>query len=148
MLVDGAVRDAPAMAASACRVRRRPGVVGPNGHGHVVAIDAPVTIGAVAVDPADHVVVDATGCVRITAAVLDEVLGGGRVATPPPRRPCSTALGRGEPLAAAYRVKKSIVDRVEEVTRAARAARRQPADPSPPGPPADRHHHFSEGETS
>ncbi len=109
MLVDGAVRDEPDMrrlglpvyAADQC-------VVGPAGRGHVVATDSTVTIGAVAVDPADHVVVDATGCVRITAAVLDEVLAAaGRYAAA--EAAVLDALGRGEPLAAAYGVKQSIV---------------------------------------
>lgn len=110
VLVDGRVRDAPDMQALGLPVYAVDHcVVGPAGAGHVVTTDEPVTVGSVLVAPGDHVVVDATGCVRIAAADLDDVLAAAaRYAAA--EDAVLDALVRGEPLTAAYQHKKSIVD--------------------------------------
>jgi len=115
VLVEGSVRDQPAMTALGMPVYAVDQcVVGPNGHAHVVAVGQPVTItngnGAdTTIDVDDHIVVDATGCVRITSALLADVLDAAtRYAAAEDL--VVAAIGEGQPLASAYHHKKSIVD--------------------------------------
>ena len=110
VLVDGAVRDVPPMAALGLPVySTSQEVVGPNGQGHVVATDGALTIGATTVTGGDHVLVDATGAVRIAAADLDAVLdAASRYAAAEDQ--VLAAMAAGERLHTAYLHKKSIVD--------------------------------------
>jgi 4-hydroxy-4-methyl-2-oxoglutarate aldolase len=110
VLIDGSVRDRPAMAALGMPVYAMDQcVVGPNGHAHVVAVGQAVTIHGTTIDVDDHIVVDATGCVRVAAALLDDVLDAAtRYAAAEDL--VVAAMGDGQPLASAYRHKKSIVD--------------------------------------
>ena len=110
VLVDGAVRDAPAMTVLGLPVyAAEQHVVGPNGRAHVVATDAALAIGSTAVDAGDHVLVDATGAVRITAADLAAVLDAAtRYAAA--EEEVVAALADGERLDTAYLRKKAIVD--------------------------------------
>jgi 4-hydroxy-4-methyl-2-oxoglutarate aldolase len=110
VLVDGSVRDAPAMTALGLPVfAGSQRVVGPNGAAHVVATDAAVSLGTVTVDADDHVLVDATGAVRITADVLADVLAAA-VRYAAAEDEVLAALAAGERLDTAYLHKKSIVD--------------------------------------
>ena len=84
-------------------------VVGPNGCAHVVAVDQTVRIGNTAIAPDDQIVVDETGCVRIAAALADDVLNAARRYAAAEGR-VAQALSEGEPLATAYRHKRSILD--------------------------------------
>ena len=85
VLVDGGVRDRPDMAELGLPVYARDErVVGPNGLAHItsfgqtIAIDTAIGV-TTTISDADHVVIDATGCVRIAAAVgLDAVLDAAR----------------------------------------------------------------------
>lgn len=110
VLIDGWVRDRPSIAdlglpIYACGEH----LVGPSGQAHIVAVEAPVTINTVAVAPDDLVVVDATGCVRIPAVDAREVLDAAqRYAAAEDL--VVKALNEGEPLARAYRHKKTITD--------------------------------------
>jgi regulator of RNase E activity RraA len=109
-VVDGAVRDRPEIEAigfATYGLDER--VVGPYGTAHVTALDEPVTIAGVAVDPDDHIVADATGIVRLRGAEIDDVLAAaGRYAAA--EEQVVQALRDGEPLTSAYRYKKSVVD--------------------------------------
>ena len=97
VLVDGGVRDVGDMRQIGLPVySTNQQVVGPAGYGHIIATDTTVEIGECPISPADTVVVDASGCVRIaaqhSAAVLDaasrysdaeaEVLNAVRAGTP------------------------------------------------------------------
>lgn len=110
VLIDGWVRDRPAMATIglpiyACGDR----VAGPNGLAHVIAVGKPVLIGAVTVEPDDLIVVDGTGCVRVRAADAEAVLpAADRYAAAEDL--VVKALIEGETLATAYRHKKAITD--------------------------------------
>ena len=110
VLVEGWVRDRPATATLgmpiyACGEH----VVGPNGLAHVKATDTAVTVNTTSVDPDDLIVIDATGCVRVRAATADEVLQAAqRYAAAEDL--VVKALNEGEPLARAYRHKKTITD--------------------------------------
>lgn len=110
VLVDGSVRDQPDLidiglpvyAVDQC-------VVGPNGQAHIESVGADISIDGTSVGIEDCIVVDATGCVRIAAALIDQVLqAASRYATAEDL--VATAVGQGEPLSSAYRHKKSIVD--------------------------------------
>ncbi|MBI5089491.1 MAG: hypothetical protein HZB15_11720 [Actinobacteria bacterium] len=121
VLIDGNVRDAPSMAAVGLPVYGTGQcVVGPNALAHVVAVGEPVEIGGVRIDTDDHIVVDATGCVRVGAHDLDDVLdAAARYASAEDL--VVEALQSGATLATAYHHKKSAVDelsrrRREEVT--------------------------------
>ena len=91
-------------------------VGGPNGRAHVVGVDVEACVGGVVIDPDDHVVADATGCVRIRAARLGEVLGAARRYAAAEQQ-ANDALTAGEPLSSAYRFKKSAVDELREVSQ-------------------------------
>jgi regulator of RNase E activity RraA len=110
VLVDGSVRDGPAMAELGLPVLAADQcVVGPNGLAHVVAIDGPVTIGRTTVAGGDHVLLDATGAVRIRSNDLADVLGAAaRYALA--EDAVLAALASGVGLDTAYLHKKSIVD--------------------------------------
>ena len=86
---------------------------GPGGMAQIRAIDCPVEIAGVTVNPDDHLVADLSGCVRIRAEYLDEVLAAARryVAG---ETAVLAALAEGEPLSAAYRHKKSVVDELRK----------------------------------
>ena len=110
VLVDGAVRDRPEIEAiefATYGIDER--VVGPYGTAHVTALDEPVTIAGIVIDPDDHIVADATGVVRVRGAELDDVLAAaGRYAAA--EEQVVQALRAGEPLTSAYRYKKTVVD--------------------------------------
>lgn len=110
VLVDGWVRDKTEMTALGLPVYANgEQVVGPNGRAHLIQIDATVMVHGVAVTADDMIVVDRTGCVRVPSARADAVLEASRryVAA---EELVAKALAGGEPLARAYRHKKSIVD--------------------------------------
>ncbi len=109
-LVDGSVRDVPALAELGMPVYGVDQcVVGPNGQAHVSSVAQAVIIEGTSIDLADQIVVDAGGCVRISAALVDDVLdAAGRYAAAEDL--VADALRQGEPLSSAYRHKKSIVD--------------------------------------
>lgn len=109
-LVDGSVRDRPALTQLGLPVYAvDERVVGPNGRAHVTAVDQSVVVGGTTIEHDDQLVVDATGCVRIAAAMVDEVLDAARrYATAEDL--VVQAIGGGQPLATAYLHKKTIVD--------------------------------------
>ena len=109
VLVDGAVRDVAEIAALGLPVfasGRR--VVGPNGTAHVIAIDGGLTVGCASVGAVDHVVVDASGCVRIAGDPI-EVLDAARHYAAAEAQVLD-ALRAGAELSDAYLIKKSAVD--------------------------------------
>ncbi|MCU1397493.1 MAG: Demethylmenaquinone methyltransferase [Acidimicrobiales bacterium] len=110
VLVDGLVRDLPTMAAIGLPTYASAScVVGPNGTAHAVEVDGTISIGGVGIHPLDSVAADATGCVRIPHAHLDEVLEASlRYAAAEDR--VVHALAAGEPLTSAYLHKKTVVD--------------------------------------
>ena len=114
VLVEGWVRDRPAMADLGLPIYANgERVVGPSGLAHITAIDSPVTIASAGnttlVAPDDLIVVDATGCVRVSAADAEEVLKAANVYAAAEDLVVK-ALNEGEPLARAYRHKKTITD--------------------------------------
>jgi regulator of RNase E activity RraA len=112
VLVDGAVRDRPAMAVEALPVFASTEViVGPAGRATVEAVDVAVSIGGFGVVPGDHVVVDATGVVRIPPDRADEILADARAYTAGEEGVLG-ALADGAPLVEAYRFKQEVVDRL------------------------------------
>jgi regulator of RNase E activity RraA len=112
VLVDGAVRDRPAMAVESLPVfASSEAVVGPAGRVTVAGIDVHVSVGGFGVVPGDLVVVDATGAVRIPAERADEVLADARAYCEGEERVLG-ALAAGEPYAEAYRAKQDAVDRL------------------------------------
>jgi regulator of RNase E activity RraA len=112
VLVDGAVRDRPAMAVEALPVfASSEAVVGPAGRASVDAVDVAVSIGGFGVVPGDLVVVDATGAVRIPADRADEVLADARAYTAGEEGVLGS-LADGAPLVDAYRSKQEVVERL------------------------------------
>lgn len=109
-LIDGSVRDRPSLMQIGLPVYGVDQcVVGPNGQAHIDAVGSAVAIQRTSIDIHDRVVVDTTGCVRIAAALVDDVLdAAGRYAAAEDL--VAMAVGQGEPLSSAYRHKKSIVD--------------------------------------
>lgn len=110
VLVEGWVRDRPAIRTLGLPIYAcGDHLVGPSGRAHIVAVEMPVTINTVTVAPDDLIVVDATGCVRIQAGAAREVLDAAqRYAAAEDL--VVQALNEGEPLARAYRHKKTITD--------------------------------------
>ena len=77
VLIDGSARDRCALLQIGLPIYARDEqVVGPAGMAHVRAIDEAVDIGGTIIEPGDTVVGDESGCVRVRAAVADEVLAG------------------------------------------------------------------------
>jgi 4-hydroxy-4-methyl-2-oxoglutarate aldolase len=112
VLVDGAVRDRPAMAVEALPVFAAGGaVVGPAGRVSVRAIGVDVNIGGFGVRPGDVVVVDATGVVRIPADRADDILADARAYTDGEERVLD-GLANGQRLVDAYGMKQEAVDRL------------------------------------
>ncbi len=110
VLVDGAVRDRPAMTAIGLPVYgAEERVVGPAGHGHLVAEGETVEVGGVLVAPGDTIVVDATGAVRVQAADADRVLEAARRYAAGEEQVLA-ALEQGEALLDAYRHKRNTVE--------------------------------------
>ncbi len=110
VLVDGWVRDTPEMAALGFPVYANGEcVVGPNGRAHLTHIDGTISVHSVTVTADDMIVVDATGCVRVPAAQTAAVLEASRRYAAAEDL-VAKALDEGEPLARAYRHKKSTVD--------------------------------------
>ena len=109
-LVDGGVRDRPALSELAMPVYAiNERVAGPNGVAHVVGIDVAAYVGATLIDPRDHIVVDATGCVRIPFGQDQAVLAAAqRYAAAEDL--VAASIAEGEPLGSAYRHKKHIVE--------------------------------------
>jgi 4-hydroxy-4-methyl-2-oxoglutarate aldolase len=110
VLVEGWVRDRPDIATLGLPIYASgERVAGPNGLAHINAVETAVTVNATTVDPDDLIVVDATGCVRLRAATAEAVLQAAqRYATAEDL--VVKALNEGEPLARAYRHKKTITD--------------------------------------
>ncbi|MEO5723824.1 MAG: hypothetical protein ABIQ39_00630 [Ilumatobacteraceae bacterium] len=112
LLLDGSARDVEAMVAIGMPAYARDRcVVGPRGRAHVVAVEGPVDIGGVHLDPDDLVLLDESGCLRIPAAVAEEALDASRryaVA----EESVIEALHHGAPLTEAYRLKKKVVDQL------------------------------------
>lgn len=110
VLVDGFVRDRPEMAAQGLPVYAvGESVAGPNGKAHLANVGAAVSVQGVDVTANDLIVIDATGCVRVPAALVDSVMQAA-VRYEAAEDLVATALTEGEPLVHAYRHKKSIVD--------------------------------------
>ena len=110
VLVDGFVRDRPELAQLALAVYAMgEHVGGPNGQAHLTAVSATVSVHGVEVAADDMIVFDATGCVRIPAALADQVLQAA-ARYEAAEALVAAALDEGEPLVHAYRHKKSIVD--------------------------------------
>jgi 4-hydroxy-4-methyl-2-oxoglutarate aldolase len=112
VLVDGAVRDRPAVLEVGLPLYSRDErVVGPAGRAHVLAIHQPVTIDAVEVSDGDLVIADDTGCVRVRASMHEQVLDAARRYAESEERVVA-ALRAGESLTSAYRHKKAVVDQL------------------------------------
>jgi len=110
VLVDGFVRDVPDVAPIGMPLYSRgERVAGPNGRAHVAAVGGEVMIGGVAIAPDDRLVLDDTGCVRVHAAQLADVIDAATRYTEGERQVVE-ALQSGETLDSAYRFKKSAVD--------------------------------------
>ncbi len=109
VLVDGAVRDRPAMSAIGLPIyAASEAVVGPAGQVEVIGTDRAVIVGGATVSPDDLVVIDETGCVRVCAAELDEVMEAAeRYAAA--EELVVQALDAGTPLTEAYRHKQTVV---------------------------------------
>ncbi|MEO6125630.1 MAG: hypothetical protein ABIR32_18170 [Ilumatobacteraceae bacterium] len=114
VLVDGAVRDRPEIESIGfATYGRDERIVGPYGTAHVVALNEPVTIAGVGIDPDDHIVADATGVIRVRGAELDDVLFAAAAYAAAEERVVE-ALRNGEPLTSAYRYKKNVVDELQK----------------------------------
>jgi len=112
VLVDGMVRDLPAVASLGLPLySTSTGVVGPYGTAHVVQVGGRVDIDGIVVDDGDEIVLDASGGVRISAAEADEILDGA-LAYEDGEAELVAALQRGEPLSSAYRYKATVVARL------------------------------------
>lgn len=112
VLLHGSARDQPALAELATPTYAiDQQVVGPNGMATVVESNAAVNIGGVEIDPADRIVADATGCVRVRAAEVDEVLEAA-VRYADAEEQVVAAVRNGTPLAEAYHMKKWAVDQL------------------------------------
>ena len=114
VLVEGWVRDLPAINDLGLPIYANgERVVGPSGLAHITAIDTPITIhsngNATLVASGDVIVVDSTGCVRVPAAEAGAVLQAANKYAAAEDLVVK-ALNEGEPLARAYRHKKSITD--------------------------------------
>jgi 4-hydroxy-4-methyl-2-oxoglutarate aldolase len=110
VLVDGWVRDRLDMAAIGMPVMAAgERIVGPNGAAHVRSVGETVSIDDTAVATDDLVVIDPTGCVRIPADRSADVLdAAARYAAAEVL--VADALADGEPLTAAYRHKRTMLD--------------------------------------
>jgi len=110
VLVDGSVRDRPAMSELGLPVYACcESIVGPAGLAQITAVEAPVIVESTRVQPDDVIVVDGTGCVRLRAATADAVLAAAqRYAAAEDL--VVQALNEGEPLSRAYRHKKTVTD--------------------------------------
>lgn len=110
VIVDGAVRDRPAMAERGLPVyARREAVVGPNGTAHVSAVGTAVSVAGVRVAADDHIVFDATGCVRVPSGDLATVLAAAARYTAAEADVVAT-IEAGVPLRDAYHHKRSVVE--------------------------------------
>jgi regulator of RNase E activity RraA len=110
VLVHGWVRDVPDLTMLGVPVYALGDhVAGPNGLAHVVGVDVDVSIDDILVAADDHILADATGCARVRANELDAVVAAAQRYTDGERQ-VAQALAGGEPLASAYRHKKSVVD--------------------------------------
>jgi 4-hydroxy-4-methyl-2-oxoglutarate aldolase len=116
VLVDGAVRDQPAMAAEGLPVfAASRAVVGPAGRVSVRAIGVDVTIGGFSITPGDLIVADATGVVRVPEARADDVLADAR-SYAEGEDDVLAHLAAGQRLVEAYRAKQVVVDRLQNGT--------------------------------
>jgi 4-hydroxy-4-methyl-2-oxoglutarate aldolase len=110
VLVDGWVRDRIDMTVIGLPVYGRGEVVaGPQAVAHVHDLNIDVMIESTTVAADDVIVIDDSGCIRITGDHLDTVLDGARRYRDAESL-VAQALRDGEPLSSAYRHKKRVVD--------------------------------------
>ncbi len=113
VLIDGSVRDRPALSSTGLPIYARGEcVVGPAGRAHVVAVDEPVMIGGVAIAAGEAIVIDDTGCVRLSMADEIQVLDAARRYTAAEEQVVA-ALATGMSLTEAYLLKKIVVDELK-----------------------------------
>ncbi len=120
VLVDGWVRDRDEMTKIGLPVLAAgERVVGPNGSAHLLSVGQQVSVDAVAIATDDVIVIDPSGCVRIPADRADDVLvAATRYAAAEVL--VADALAAGEPLAAAYRHKRTMLAELVELAEAGR----------------------------
>lgn len=110
VLVHGLVRDIPDLVGLGLPVYALgETIAGPSGLAHVSAVGVDVVVDDVRIGADDHVLADATGCVRLRANDFDAVIEAACRYTDGERQVVE-ALAGGEPLTSAYRYKKSVVD--------------------------------------
>ena len=110
--IDGFVRDLAAMSALGFPVYASgTAVVGPQGRAHVAAVGEVVSIGGFDVAPGDHVVMDDSGCVRLRAHEVNEVLAAA-TEYEKAEEEVLRALASGERLRSAYSHKADVVARL------------------------------------
>ena len=109
VLVDGWVRDRTDMLTIGLPVLAAgERVVGPNGAAHLMSVGEPVLVDDVSIATDDLIVVDPAGCVRVPAALADDVLdASARYAAAEVL--VAEALSAGELLADAYRHKRAVL---------------------------------------
>jgi 4-hydroxy-4-methyl-2-oxoglutarate aldolase len=120
VLVDGWVRDRDDMTKIGLPVfAAGERVVGPNGTAHLVSIGQQVSVDGVTVATDDVIVIDPSGCVRVPADRATDVLdAAARYAAA--EALVADALAAGEPLAAAYRHKRTMLSELAELAEARR----------------------------
>ncbi len=110
VLVEGWVRDRPAISTLAMPIYAcGEHIVGPSSLAHITGVETAVTVKETTVDPDDLIVIDATGCVRLRSATAEAVLQAAQRYADAEDLVVK-ALIEGEPLARAYRHKKTITD--------------------------------------
>ena len=110
--IDGFVRDLTAISALGFPVYASgSAVIGPQGRAHVAAVGESVTIGGFEVGPGDHVVMDDSGCVRLRAHEVNDVLAAA-TEYEKAEEAVLKALASGERLKSAYSHKADVVARL------------------------------------
>lgn len=108
VLVDGAVRDVRELAQLGLPLfASDQRVVGPNGTAHVVGLGGVVTVDRTSICGDDHVVVDASGCIRITGNPTEVLDAARRYAAA--EEHVLDALRDGTDLPTAYLIKRATV---------------------------------------
>lgn len=110
VVVDGAVRDRPAMTGVGLPVyASSERVVGPAPDVQITAVDEPVKVVDVSIHAGDTIVVDGSGCVRVPAEHADVIVARA-IRYAAAEDAVLAALRDGSPLTDAYRYKKAVVD--------------------------------------